>query len=135
MSFQDNLRKYRKLAGLTAKDLAAQIDIRYGTYVSYETAGKEPKLETLCKIAAALHVSIDELLGHRPHCATKEEMSLDEAIRHADEVAREKAECQCGREHEQLAVWLRELRAWRRMRAELLRAQREIKWICEAGGR
>ena len=64
MSFQENLRKYREMAGLTAKDLAAQIDMRYGTYVSYETAGKEPRYDTLKKIAAALHVSIDKLLEY-----------------------------------------------------------------------
>ena len=64
MSFQENLRKYREMAGLTAKDLAAQIGMRYGTYVSYETAGKEPRYDTLKKIAAALHVSIDKLLEY-----------------------------------------------------------------------
>ena len=64
MGFQENLRKFREAQGITAKDFAAKVGLKYGTYFSYETAGKEPKLETLCKIAAALHVSIDELLGY-----------------------------------------------------------------------
>ena len=54
------------MAGLTAKDLAAEIGIRYGTYNSYETAGKEPRYDTLKKIASALHVSIDDLLDYEP---------------------------------------------------------------------
>ena len=64
MGFQENLRKFREAQGITAKDFAAKVGLKYGTYVSYETAGKEPKLETLCKIAAALHVTIDNLLGY-----------------------------------------------------------------------
>ena len=66
MSFQDNLRHYREKLGLTAKDFAAQLNINYGTYAGYETQGREPKYETLCKIATALNVSVDELIGHKP---------------------------------------------------------------------
>lgn len=64
--FQTNLRKYRVGLGITAKDFAAKIGINYTTYANYENRGKEPKFDTLCKIAAALHVSIDELLGFEP---------------------------------------------------------------------
>ena len=64
MSFQDNLRMHREQLGITAKDFAAQLGINYGTYAGYETQGREPKYETLCKIAAALNVSIDDLLGY-----------------------------------------------------------------------
>lgn len=66
MSFQTNLRRFREATGYTAKDFAALIGIKYSTYVSYEAAGKEPKYDTLRKIAAALSVSIDELLGYEP---------------------------------------------------------------------
>lgn len=65
MGFQDNLRRFREATGLTAKDFAEKIGIKYGTYSSYETAGKEPKFDTLIKIAAALNVSIDDLLGYK----------------------------------------------------------------------
>ena len=67
MSFQDNLRMYRERLGVNAKDFAAQLGIKYTTYAGYENQGKEPKYETLCKIAAALHVSIDELVGYEPN--------------------------------------------------------------------
>ena len=66
MGFQDNLRKYRVARGLNAKDFAALLGIKYTTYLSYETAGKEPKIDNLCKIAEALHVSTDDLLGYYP---------------------------------------------------------------------
>lgn len=64
-TFQDNLKKYRDRLGITAKDFAAQIGIPYTTYTAYENQGREPKYDTLCKIAAALNVSIDELLGYK----------------------------------------------------------------------
>ena len=66
MSFQDNLRMYRERLGVNAKDFANQLEIKYTTYAGYENQGKEPKYDVLCKIAAALHVSIDELLGYKP---------------------------------------------------------------------
>lgn len=42
-------------------------------------------------------------------------MRLDEAIRHADEVARDPRMCDgCRKDHRQLADWLRELRRLRK---------------------
>lgn len=64
MGFQDNLRMYRERLGINAKDFAASIGVKYSTYASYENLGREPKYATLIKIAAALHVSIDDLLGY-----------------------------------------------------------------------
>ena len=64
-TFQENLKKYRERLGITAKDFAAQIGTPYTTYTAYENQGREPKFDTLCKIAAALHVSIDDLLGYK----------------------------------------------------------------------
>lgn len=64
MSFQDNLRHYREKAGYSqAKDFAAIIGVKYSTYIGYESQGKEPKYDTLRRIAEALNVSIDTLLG------------------------------------------------------------------------
>ena len=64
MNFQENLRTYRERLGISAKDFASQIELPYTKYIAYENKGAEPKYETLCKIAAALHVSIDSLLGY-----------------------------------------------------------------------
>ena len=66
MRFQDNLRKYRERLGINAKDFAAKIDLPYTKYIAYENKNVEPKYDTLCKIATALHVSVDDLLGYEP---------------------------------------------------------------------
>lgn len=64
MSFQENLRNLREKTGMSAKDMASKLNINYTTYANYENQGREPKYDLLCKIAAVLHVSIDDLLGY-----------------------------------------------------------------------
>ena len=65
--FQGNLKRLRIYKGFkTAKEFAAALGIGYTRYINYENKGREPDYETLCKIAAALNVSIDDLLGYRP---------------------------------------------------------------------
>lgn len=64
MTFAERLREARKSKGITAKDMASKLNINYTTYANYENQGREPKYDLLCKIAAVLHVSIDELLGY-----------------------------------------------------------------------
>lgn len=64
MSFQENLRRCREAAGFSsARAFAEHMGIPYTTYISYENKDREPKYDTLCRIATALHVSTDELLG------------------------------------------------------------------------
>lgn len=66
MDFSTSLIMYRKKAGYkTGKDLANALGISYPSYMAFENKGREPKYETLCKIADALHVTTDELLGHK----------------------------------------------------------------------
>lgn len=67
MALRDNLKRIREEQHLTGKELANAIGIQYGTYMTYEASqGKSrwPAEETLLKIAAALHVSVDDLLGY-----------------------------------------------------------------------
>lgn len=67
MSFQENLKKYREQAGFKqAKEFAQFLDIPYTSYMAYENKGSFPNEKTLIKIADALHVSIDDLLGYKP---------------------------------------------------------------------
>lgn len=64
MSFQEKLRYYREKAGYKqAKEFAEKLGIPYSTYAGYEVKSREPKYETLIKIADLLNVSLDELLG------------------------------------------------------------------------
>lgn len=66
MSFQENLRYYRKKAGYKkAQDFAQALNIPYSTYVGYEIRNREPKYETLIKIADTLGVPMEDLLRER----------------------------------------------------------------------
>ena len=63
MAFRENLINYRKESQLNAKDFAKKLGISYTTYLSYEK-GRWPNEDKLVKIAAALNISIDQLLGY-----------------------------------------------------------------------
>ncbi len=62
-TFSDRLRAAREKAGYTGREMAAAIGVKYDTYMSYENRGREPKQETLIKIADELNISVDALLG------------------------------------------------------------------------
>ena len=69
MSLKDNLKNLREQAGyMQAKDFAKVAKIPYSSYAVYER-GSWPNETNLIKIATALHVSIDELLGYNPNCS------------------------------------------------------------------
>ena len=68
-------------------------------------------------------------------------MTLDEAIRHCEYVAEEKEQeakeahvlsgmdcMECAKEHRQLAEWLRELKAYREAREEIIRKRDSSQW-------
>lgn len=75
MTFQENLRKYRELAGYKrAVDFAKSIHIGYATYLNYEKHGVWPSQEALLKIANALNVTTDELLGNNIKQKKEQEM-------------------------------------------------------------
>ena len=63
-NFSDNLLKWRKEQGFTRADLAQIAGVSTTAIGLYETGEREPKASILQKLAAALHVSIDELLGY-----------------------------------------------------------------------
>ena len=58
-----NLAKLRKENGLTQEGLARKANISYHTLIKLESGGiKNPKIETVIKLASALEVSLDTLL-------------------------------------------------------------------------
>ena len=63
---QKNLILYRKMSGLTQKELAARLGISPTTLAGYENAGKDPKIATLIKLADFFGVSIDNLVREPP---------------------------------------------------------------------
>ena len=87
MSFQENLKNTREHAGYeSAKDFAQNVlGIKYTTYLAYEwQEGREPKYDRLCEIAAALHVTTDELLGFDGESIWRKK--YDEAQRQLDAI-------------------------------------------------
>jgi transcriptional regulator with XRE-family HTH domain len=62
----DNIKRLRKKKGLTQEKLARMADIANNTLVKIEMGmAKEPTITTIRKIADALDVSIDEIVGRR----------------------------------------------------------------------
>jgi len=58
-----NLAKLRKEKKLTQEALARKADISYHTLIKLESGGiKNPKIETVIKLAKALGVKIDTLV-------------------------------------------------------------------------
>ena len=61
-----NIKKLRKQHKLSQEELAKKADITYSTLIKIESgANKNPTINTLQKIADALKVSIDGLVGRK----------------------------------------------------------------------
>lgn len=81
MGFHENLRHYREKKGYTTKEIADLLGVAPNTYAGYEIRGREPKYNTLCKIADLLNVSTDELLGRENNIlGTNEDERLKKII-------------------------------------------------------
>ena len=57
------LKNYRQFRGLTRESLAAMVGISAETLARYERGDREPTTTTTKKLAAALNVTPNELLG------------------------------------------------------------------------
>ena len=65
-TLSNNLKYYRKLSGLTAREVAAQCGIPQQTYTGWETGHRQPRnLDDLDKIAAVFGITKDYLLIDR----------------------------------------------------------------------
>jgi len=65
--FCSRLRELRKGRGLTQKRLAEIMGLNINTIAQYERGNREPKFDTLCKLADFFDVSLDYLLGRQRH--------------------------------------------------------------------
>lgn len=89
MSFQENLRRCREAAGFTsARSFAEFVGISYPTYMGYENRGREPKYETLCRIADTLNVTTDKLLGHKQAEFIEEQNIINDMCQRLDIIAK-----------------------------------------------
>jgi len=68
--FAGNLRSLRELRRLTQAELGARAGIAAASISHFETGQRAPSLESLVRVADALEVSVDGLLGRAPIEAT-----------------------------------------------------------------
>lgn len=64
MSIGENLKKIRNELGLSQKQVATIADINYITLSNIENNYQTPSLNVAVKIADALGLTIDEVVGH-----------------------------------------------------------------------
>lgn len=59
----DKLRELRFNKGWTQQEVANKINVSQSSYAYYETGKKEPKIDTLWKLAEIYQTSIDYIVG------------------------------------------------------------------------
>jgi len=65
--YLQNLVRLRKQKGWSQERLATESGISYNTLIKLERGGiVNPKIETVIKLADALNVGLDELVGRKP---------------------------------------------------------------------
>lgn len=64
--FKLNLRKLRELRGMTQAEIGAKAGIGAASISHFETGQRAPSLDSLVKLADALRVTVDALLGRSP---------------------------------------------------------------------
>lgn len=62
----ERIKEYRLKRGFTQSDLAKQADITRIALGNYERGERIPTIDIFARIAMALNVSIDELMGYTP---------------------------------------------------------------------
>ena len=75
------IKEIRKQKRIIQKELAAKVGIAANTLSQYETGSREPDIETTKRIAAALNVTVDELVGSERKTPAKNgerEVTLDD---------------------------------------------------------
>ena len=68
--FPATLRALREMRGLTQADLGKRAEMGAASVSHFETGQRTPSLDSLVKLADALQVSVDTLLGRAPAEAT-----------------------------------------------------------------
>jgi transcriptional regulator with XRE-family HTH domain len=63
VALRDNLKSFRELRGLTQAELGSRAGIAGASISHFETGQRLPSLDSLIKLADALEVSTDALLG------------------------------------------------------------------------
>lgn len=64
MTIGESIKIERKKAGLTQKELGQKIGVTHQTIAQWENGWRNPKIETVEKIADALEIGLFDLMGH-----------------------------------------------------------------------
>lgn len=62
----DNLKNYRKAAGLTQAEVAAELNLERSNISRYEANTYSPSIDVLKKMAKLFGVSLEQLLDNKP---------------------------------------------------------------------
>ena len=81
--FAKNLRRYRKRKNYSQEKLAKELHYGYTAIANYESGRNEPSIDDLIRLAKALNVTVDELIGMK---FTSKEEKLTGAITSEDAV-------------------------------------------------
>lgn len=64
----DNIKKYRKKMGWSQQKLAEKSGLSYNAIAKLEQGvAKQPTIQTICKLADAFLISIDDLIGRKSY--------------------------------------------------------------------
>ena len=74
MTVAENIKRIRKEKNLTQKQLGEKCGMSESTLRQYEIGYRNPKLETIVRIAAALEISVFELMDKEDFIAQKNEL-------------------------------------------------------------
>ena len=82
MDFPNRLSELRKKRGMTQQSLADQIELHVNQIKRYEAGTAQPTLETLVRLASALHATLDELVFSEEERGPSEDFRMQfEALR------------------------------------------------------
>lgn len=62
----DNLKRYRKAAGLTQAEVAAELNVERSNISRYEANSYSPSIDMLKKLATLFGISMEQLLENEP---------------------------------------------------------------------
>jgi transcriptional regulator with XRE-family HTH domain len=79
MNIARNLKRLRKERGYTQGELAKKINAHMGHISRIETGKYNPSVDILIKLAEALEVTLDSMVGQNPD-ATNEEIKIEDQI-------------------------------------------------------
>lgn len=92
MTLAEKIKLARTKSGMTQKEVASRMEISQQAYGQYESGKREPKPETVARIANALGVSVSEFIqyGHPQNIKARYEAAKLRAEQYATQTTRER---------------------------------------------